>query len=92
MRRVERATITARAVHNAAPFLTLDLAVMVRLAHRLPILAIPEELEITTMWDTVVDDSCGYYPAFGLAPYAQRIRSEEVKAGLLPLAAIAALT
>jgi hypothetical protein len=91
MRRIERPSIATRTVHDAAALLALDLAIMVRLAHRLPVLAIPEQLEVALVWYAVVNDSGGHRSALHVAADAQRVSVKEGQAGLLPLAAISTL-
>src|SRR5690606_23458790 len=61
------------------------LAVVVRLAERLPVAAIPEQRLVAAMRDDVVDHRRGLDASFPGAHAAQRMLGEEAQPSLLPL-------
>ncbi|VWX53303.1 hypothetical protein NOVOSPHI9U_440012 [Novosphingobium sp. 9U] len=83
--------LPSRAMHYAAPLLSLDFAIVAGSAHRLSVLAVPKELEVAAVGRAVVHDRGRYSPAFSLTADAQRVGVKEGDTGLLPLAPIAAL-
>lgn len=56
-----------------------------------PVAAPPEQRLIPTMRGDVVDHGCGLHLAGRLAHHTQRVLSQELGSGLLPLVAIAPL-
>lgn len=73
MRRIERPTVTASTANDARSLLALDLAVMARLADRLPVLPVPEQFVVAPMRRAVVYDGGQDRQATLVAPLTQRV-------------------
>jgi len=61
---------------------------MVRLADRLPVVAIPEQRLVTPVRYAVIDDGCRLYLPGGRASNAERMRGQERCPCLLPLRSV----
>jgi hypothetical protein len=72
-----------------APFEALLWAVMARLAHWLPIVAVPKELHVAFVRDYVIDDRRGRTTT---GVNACRMRGEKILAGDIPFRRVATLT
>lgn len=75
-----------------APLCALFITAVMGCAQRLPVAAPPEQRLITSMRDDVVNDRGRCHLTISLAHHAERMLTQVLSPGLLPLVAIAALS
>lgn len=92
MRRVDRASTDIVALPDAGPLLALDIAIVVTLAGRLPVLSIPEQLLIALMRNAVVHHRGRFCSAFAFAALTQWVSVEKYQSLALPLRTVASLS
>jgi hypothetical protein len=66
-------------------------AVVVRLAQRLPVVAIPKQRHVSAVWDDMINDGRGVRIAFLFALHAYRMLRKITLARALPLTGVSAL-